>query len=90
MRPDICPNCGAAVPPNAGACPACGSDEETGWSKEADTAGLDLPDEQFDYDDFVKREFSKERAVPRGIHRAWWVVGLILAGCLVYFFFLRQ
>ena len=32
---------------------------QTGWSEEADTDGLDLPDEEkFDYDDFVKREFG--------------------------------
>jgi hypothetical protein len=30
-----CPNCGAAVPVNAKACPECGSDAETGWSEAA-------------------------------------------------------
>ncbi len=30
-----CPNCGAAVPVNAKACPECGSDAETGWSEMA-------------------------------------------------------
>ena len=30
-----CPHCGANVPQNARACPECGSDEDTGWSKEA-------------------------------------------------------
>ncbi len=35
MTPDVCPNCGAEVPPSAKACPECGSDEKTGWSEKA-------------------------------------------------------
>ena len=54
MTPEICPNCGAEVPPKAKACPECGADEATGWSEEAQASGLDLPDENFDYNDFVK------------------------------------
>ncbi|MEM8494267.1 MAG: zinc-ribbon domain-containing protein [Planctomycetota bacterium] len=38
-----CPNCGEDVPASAAACPACGSDEETGWSEDTDYDGLDLP-----------------------------------------------
>ncbi len=78
MTPEICPNCGAEVPPDARACPQCGSDEQTGWSEAAETDGLDLPDEKFDYDDFVKREFEKEPARPRGLHWFWWVVAILL------------
>ena len=84
MRPpEICPHCGAEVPRNAKACPECGSDEATGWSEDAQTDGLDLPDENFNYDEFVKEEFGDEKAspVPRGIHWFWWLVGVgILAG----------
>ena len=76
--PAICPNCGAEVPPNARACPACGSDEETGWSDEAQVSGLDLPDPDFNYDEFVKREFGKEGPKPRGIPWFWWVIALAL------------
>ena len=76
----VCPNCGAEVPANARACPECGSDEQTGWSDDAASGGIDLPGEPFDYDDFVKREFGKPGPVPRGVHWFWWVVavGLIL------------
>ena len=84
MRPpEICPNCGAEVPQNAKACPECGSDEETGWSEEARNDGLDLPDENFNYDEFVKAEFGQEKVspVPHGLHWVWWLVGIgILAG----------
>jgi hypothetical protein len=58
MAPETCPNCGADVPPRAKACPECGSDEKTGWSEQAAYDGLGLPDEAFDYDDFVKQEFG--------------------------------
>src|SRR5277367_5476951 len=53
MTPDTCPNCGADVPRNAKACPECGSDENTGWSEEAYAGKLNLPDDKFDYDEFV-------------------------------------
>jgi hypothetical protein len=81
--PEICPNCGAEVPPQAKACPECGADEETGWSEAARTDGLDLPDDNFDYDDFVKREFGSPNPVPRSIHWFWWVVGLLALGAFV-------
>ena len=66
------------MPPHARACPECGADEQTGWSEAARTDGLDLPDEDFDYDDFVKREFGDKSAVPRGIHWFWWVIALLV------------
>ena len=83
MPPEICPNCGAAVPPRARACPECGADEQTGWSDAARVDGLDLPDENFDYADFVKREFGGQKVMPRGIHWFWWVVALAVAAVLV-------
>jgi uncharacterized membrane protein YvbJ len=89
MAPEICPNCGADVPPDAKACPECGSDEKTGWSEGAKADGLDLPDQEFDYEDFVKREFGKEGPVPRGVHWVWWVVGLILVCGIVLLFCFR-
>jgi uncharacterized membrane protein YvbJ len=76
MAPETCPNCGADVPPKARACPECGADEQTGWSEAARTDGLDLPDENFDYNDFVKREFGEKSPLPRGIRWFWWVVAL--------------
>jgi hypothetical protein len=78
MRPpEICPNCGAEVPPHARACPECGSDEDTGWSDAARYDGLDLPDENFDYDEFVKREFGKSPK-PQGVHWIWWVAAILI------------
>ena len=73
------------MPPGAKACPGCGADEQTGWSEEAQADGLDLPDEEFDYDAFVKEEFGDKSPVPRGIHWFWWVIALLLAGAFVVF-----
>lgn len=83
--PNICPNCGAEVPLNAKACPECGSDEQTGWSEEARYDGLDLPDDEFEYDDFVKQEFGGKGSAPRGVHWIWWVVAIVLTVGLVLF-----
>jgi hypothetical protein len=68
------------VPPDALACPGCGADHDTGWNEEATAAdGLDLPDNEFDYNEFVKREFAEELA-PGGWRRTmlWIAAGLIV------------
>ena len=85
MSPDVCPCCGAEVPPNAKACPECGADEDTGWSEEAGTEGIGLPDENFDYEEFVKREFGGgKNPKPRGIPWFWWVVAILLVAAFVW------
>lgn len=83
MAPEICPNCGAEVKPKARACPECGACEETGWSEEAATGGLDLPGEEFNYSDFVEKEFGNKESKPRGISWFWWIVGLVLVALLL-------
>ena len=84
MPPETCPNCGADVPSNAKACPECGSDDQTGWSEEAHASGLDLPEEEFDYGDYVKREFGRKSLVPHGIHWFWWVIAFLLLGAFLF------
>jgi predicted nucleic acid-binding Zn ribbon protein len=84
MTPEICPICGAEVPPNAPACPECGADEQTGWSDRARAQELGLPDDEFDYDEFVKEEFGEKKEA--GPHRSgwfWWVIALILLALFV-------
>ena len=85
MPPEICQNCGADVPPKAKACPECGADEQTGWSEAALADGLGLPQENFDYNDFVKREFGSESPGPRGVRWYWWVVAVVVV--IVFFAF---
>jgi hypothetical protein len=78
MNPEVCPNCGEMVPRTAKVCPECGSDEKTGWSEKAYADNLGLPDEEFNYDEFVKEEFSPSLARPRGIHWLWWITAFVL------------
>jgi len=78
----ICPNCGAEVPPKAKACPECGSDEQTGWSEQAHQDGLDLPDENFDYDKFVENEFGDKKPIPRG-NWFWWIVAVLVLAAFI-------
>lgn len=86
MTPEVCPNCGADVPPRARACPECGADEATGWSDDARAADLGLPDDSFDYDEFVKREFEGKQP-RRRLEWLWIIVALILVLLLLGFFF---
>ena len=74
--PETCPNCGANVPRRAKACPECGSDETTGWSASARTQSLDLPDEEFSYDEFMQREFGRPKRSAGQI--LWWSVAVLL------------
>jgi len=89
MPPELCPQCGAEVPPKAKACPQCGSDETTGWSERATSQHLDLPDDEFDYDEFVKEEFGepKREVRPRGIRWLWWLVALIVVLAFLWLIF---
>ncbi len=77
--PETCPNCGADVPTGAKACSECGSDERTGWAADAYAGSLSLPDEDFDYKDFCKREFDETKPVkPEGVRWIWWVVAVVV------------
>ena len=75
------------MPAGAKACPECGSDEQTGWSEEAETGGLDLPGDEFDYDRFVKEEFGSKSPMPTGIHWGWWLVAVILVVLFLLYWF---
>lgn len=85
-----CPNCGADVPPKAKACPECGSCEETGWSETAASSGLGLPDEEeeFDYNEFLEKEFGKPASTPkpRGISWFWWVIAVLVIAAMLLLF----
>jgi hypothetical protein len=78
MNPDTCPHCGAEVPERARVCPECGSDATTGWSEKAkyDNIGVEY-DDDFKYDEFVKREFEG-RPDSRPGKWVWAVVGFVL------------
>jgi uncharacterized membrane protein YvbJ len=88
--PDVCPVCGEDVPRGSIACPACGADHNSGWRIDADTQdALDLPDDDFDYDEFVHREFGS-RAKPAGIKTIWWITAIILLVLSIVLYFYRS
>ncbi|MCH7227262.1 hypothetical protein [Haloferula sp. A504] len=84
----ICPGCGAELRVGVKGCPTCSKPSRRrkpkaakvrrSWEQEAAHDGLDLPDDDFDYDDFVKREFGKapHRRVP--IRWYWWLTAVVL------------
>ena len=81
--PDICPVCGAKVPPAVHACPECGADDTTGWNEDrAVYDGLDLPDDEFDYDEYLNKEFGDAEKAGKNPNKLliWLVlIGLALA-----------
>ena len=81
--PEVCPACGADVPPDSAACPDCGADENTGWNQDAAVYdGVDLPDKEFNHDEFVKKEFgSAGNSKPR--HAPWMIAAVILSALLL-------
>ena len=84
--PGICPVCGEDVPRRALACPRCGADHNSGWREDADTYdGVDLPEHDFNYDDFVKQEFGSH-AKPPGLKTIWWIVAIALIVAFVVYF----
>ncbi|MFO1531158.1 MAG: hypothetical protein U1F77_15835 [Kiritimatiellia bacterium] len=43
---------------------------------------LNLPDEEFDYEDWKKKEFGGS-VRPRGISWMWWVTGIVLLAAIL-------
>ena len=68
-RSFACPVCGEEVPGGSKSCPECGACEKSGWSG---TGADDLPDDEFDYDEFVANEFGSG---PKKSQVQWmWVI----------------
>jgi hypothetical protein len=85
--PDVCPVCGEDVPRNSLACPECGADHNSGWRGDADTYdAVDLPDEDFNYDEFVKQEFGSSPK-PNAIKTFWWVTAMVLIVAVIAIYF---
>ncbi len=91
--PEVCPVCGEDVPRNALACRRCGADHNSGWRDDANVYdGTDVPDDAFDYDEFVRQEFGVKNGrgsrLPRtGPHPFWIFTALLLllAFFVIYF-----
>ncbi|MCH2062901.1 MAG: hypothetical protein MK194_04155 [Roseibacillus sp.] len=92
----ICPTCGAEVKVGV-ACPGCGGGtrkrkrkkkartppRRRSWEQDEAHDGLDLPDEEFDYEDFVAREFGHRTSKAIRIRWYWVVTAVALVGALL-------
>ena len=86
QTPEVCPVCGEDVPREVRACPECGADHNSGWGDDADPYdGVNLPEHDFNYDDFVRQEFGSQ-AKPAVLNTIWWIVGIALIVALVFYF----
>ena len=80
--PEVCPACGEDIPLNSVACPKCGADYNSGWREGSDTYdAVDLPDEDFNYEEFVKQEFGSSRRP--AIKRVWWITAILVVAAFV-------
>ena len=71
----VCPHCGADIEADAEFCGECGASHESGWNDEG--AWSDPDEDDFDYDEFVAREFP-ERASHLVRLRGWSLVAMLL------------
>jgi hypothetical protein len=81
--PGECPVCGEFVPRKALACNECGSDARTGWKGDHIHDGLDLPDDDFNYDDFAASEFGIGRP-KSGIKPFWVMTAMVLLAVFIW------
>jgi hypothetical protein len=70
------------------ACDECGACAKSGWKADAETYdGVDLPDDpsDFDYDDFIQREFGPgdRRAISWSKKTLWKIIAAMVLGYLL-------
>ena len=85
--PEACPVCGEEVPRGSLACPECGADYDSGWRE--DVGAYDaahLPDEDFNYDEFIREEFGSVLK-PAGIKTFWWISAIVLVVLFLVIYF---
>ena len=93
----ICPTCGSEVTVGA-ACPGCvpartrkrskkrveaGPKKRKPWERDSIYDGIGIPDDEFDYEEFIQREFGKKPHHRLGIKWYWWATGAALLALLI-------
>ena len=70
-------------------CPVCAKKEKPSkpakrsWEQDSARDGLDLPDDDFDYDDFVAREFGRTPHRRIGVKWYWWLLGVAVLAAMI-------
>ncbi len=79
--------CGEDVPRDSLACQECGADHNSGWRGDVDIYdAVDLPGEDFNYDEFVKQEFGSSLK-SAAIKTFWWITAIVLFVALIAIYF---
>ena len=74
-----CPHCDSRVAVGARVCRECGANADCGWNDhETDWSESEGLDDEFDYDEFVSREFG-EGDTETASNRSMWIRLVILA-----------
>ena len=77
----VCPFCGSDVQVGK-SCPGCAKTakkpQRRSWQQDKSKDGLDLPDDDFDYEKFVASEFGKAPHRELGVKWYWWLLGVAL------------
>lgn len=68
-----CPGCVKPAP----RCPPA-EPRKKSWQQDGAADGLDLPDKDFDYDDFVAREFSRAPHRRLAVAWYWWLLAVLV------------
>jgi hypothetical protein len=86
----LCPFCDAEVQVGK-PCPGCAKKKpakskpaKKPWEQDASTDGLNLPDEDFDYNDFIAREFGKAPHRKTGLKWYWWALAIVVLIGMLY------
>ena len=91
----LCPKCGHEVKVGNSHCPNCPPPKKRrkksspkSWEQDESLDGLDLPDNDFDYDEFITREFKQGAPHKQiGIAWYWWATGIaLITGFLIFVF----
>lgn len=87
----LCPFCDREVRVGE-PCPGCAkklkpTSRKSGksWQQDKSYDGLDLPDDDFDYDEFVASEFGHLPHKKIGVKWYWWLLGVALLGLMAIF-----
>ncbi|RYD21707.1 MAG: hypothetical protein EOP88_10475 [Verrucomicrobiaceae bacterium] len=79
----VCPYCGCEARVGK-PCPGCVKKDKKAkpkkrlWEQDKAHDGLNLPDDEFDYDEFVAREFGKSPHKELGVKWYWWALGVVV------------
>jgi hypothetical protein len=91
----VCPYCESEVRVGE-PCPGCSKKakraalKSRSWQQDKSADGLDLPDDDFNYEEYIAREFGKAPHRALGLKWYWWLLGVVvLAGMIAGVFWMR-